>query len=970
MPTLRRVFTAICLILWAFPAQAQVTSGTINGRVTDPDGGAIPGVTVEAANAETGFLRSAVSDEQGNYRLAALPVGTYKLTAELQGFGPFSEDVPVNIGRIATIDITLRLPRVAESVVVTATVPLVPTGSSSVGDVVPAERIESLPLNGRQFANLAATVPGVGLGFHSDNTKSSQYTPQIGGGNGRNLNYVIDGGDNNDDVAGGLSQLYPLEAIEEFNVITQRFDAQYGRSNGGVLNVVTKSGTNRAQGSWFTLVRDDELNGKTQRERINNVDKQPYSRYQFGGSIGGPIVRDRVHYFAAFERTQQDTKQIVDTRGLFPSEDGIHDVAFRQNLFTGKVTATPRQGQYLAVRYASDRNTQPAGAGPNNARSAWSTSSNTFDSLNTNHNWVINGSTLNEFVFQYSRFLNDIPLNSQGPSLRFGTGTVVSAGTYIAAPQSTEQIKWQFRNDVSKTIGGLWGSHELRGGATWIHEPTLFLRTAQGLNGIYSIGTLDLNGPVTSVTFIGGKPEANFPLEVYGLYAQDNWRVGNRLTLNLGLRWDYVQNFPIDQSASANFRAMQAAGEAGRFTGTVLDDFGQGPRSDKDNIQPRLGAAFDLRGDGRDVIRGGWGVYQDFGYISSNAVTAVFDTVGAGPVFSAASSTGLRKADGTLFRYTDPIETIAYLNAVIPGVFAPAGEVVSPLLEQPYSLQTNLGWSHQLNGATAVTADYVKVQGRDLNMRLRPNAFVGPGQRLLAGIPISPANRNFRTVLSKGQSEYDALILAVRRRMSSGFDLTASYTLADARSDVGSASDEIVSDLLQDVRDPFSDVQLGPSTRTDARHQVTVSAVVRAPWDITVAPIVFYRSALPTHTFQATDINGDGFINDRTTTAYRYTGLTDAGVATFEQDGPCETVNCSRRAPFSQVNLRVSKGFRMSRTRIEAIAEVFNLFNAKNPFLALTQNASATTFMQPTAYAGDVNQPEQRVGQLGFRVTF
>ena len=147
--------------------------------------------------------------------------------------------------------------------------------SSSVGGVVDVERIESLPLNGRQFANAAITIPGVGLGFHSDPTKSTQCSPQIAGGNGRNVNYQIDGGDNNDDTVGGLLQLFPLEAIQEFNFVTQRYKAEYGRSNGGVMNIVTKSGTNQMRGSWFTNLRDKDLNAKTMTEKLNNVSKQP-----------------------------------------------------------------------------------------------------------------------------------------------------------------------------------------------------------------------------------------------------------------------------------------------------------------------------------------------------------------------------------------------------------------------------------------------------------------------------------------------------------------------------------------------------------------------------------------------------------------------------------------------------------------------------------------------------------------------
>ena len=269
----------------------------------------------------------------------------------------------MNIGRDAVLNPTLQV-ALAEAITVTAAPELISTRSSSVGEVVDLARIQGLPLNGRQFANLAATVPGVGLGFHSDLTKSAQYTPQISGGNGRNVNYIVDGGDNNDDTVGGLLQLFPLEAIQEFDVITQRFDAEYGRSNGAVLNVVTKSGTNQVRGSWFTLFRDDALNARTFTERTSNIPKQAYQplsvrrqRRRSAAPRPGALLR-RLRADAAGHAGRS-----VDTLGLFPADDGIFDVPFRQNLFTAKVTATPRPGHYLALRYGSDRNSQPAGAG-------------------------------------------------------------------------------------------------------------------------------------------------------------------------------------------------------------------------------------------------------------------------------------------------------------------------------------------------------------------------------------------------------------------------------------------------------------------------------------------------------------------------------------------------------------------------------------------------------------------------------
>ena len=973
MATLTRVL-ALALSLSAWPAHAQMTTGSISGRITDAQGAAVPGVTIEARNADTGLVRAAVSNDTGTYHLSALPVGTYAVIAQLSGFRRFeATDIAVNIGRGVSLNPTLQV-ELTQSITVTATTGLISTRSSSVGEVVDLARIEGLPMNGRQFANLAATVPGVGLGFHSDLTKSAQYTPQISGGNGRNVNYIVDGGDNNDDTVGGLLQLFPLEAIQEFDVITQRFDAEYGRSNGAVLNVVTKSGTNQVRGSWFTLLRDDSMNATTFTERIRNIPKQAYQRYQFGGSVGGPVQRDQIHYFAAYERTQQDTRQSVDTLGVFPAEDGIFDVPFRQNLFTAKITAVPRPDQYLTFRYGSDRNSQPFGATPNAAHSSWTTSTNTFDSVNVNHNWVLGPAMLNELVVQYADFLNDVPASGAGPAFRFNF--LVTGGTSIGAPQRTEQTKWQLRNDFSRVVTGLGGlAHELKGGINWIHEPRLRAFAGQGTHGIFEVGGFALNAPVINVIVIGGNTTSDIPVDLFGVYVQDTWRLTDRITLNLGVRWDMVDGMPIDQSTSANFLAMQAAGRAGRFAGTLLEDFGQETRPDRDNVQPRLGAVIDLRGDGRDVVRGGWGLYTDFSYTNSNALVAAIDAAQGGLVFNALNPAGLRKLDGTLFTINDPISAIAHLNAIPTGAM-PAGEVVSPLLEEPYTRQANIGWAHQFGRSNVISADYVRVDGRDLNMRVRPNVLVN-GQRLLAGVGVIPNNQGFRTALSKGSSRYDGLITAWRRRLSAGLDLTASYTLSKATSDVGTAYDEVAQNLIQDIADPFGPVQQGPSTRTDSRHQVSISAIVRAPFDIHVAPIFFYRSALPMHTSEGVDTNRDGLVVEPTPVVYRYTGVNDAGIASFETDGPCETVNCSRRAPFSQLNLRVSRGFRVAGAlRIEAIAEVFNLFNAKNPSLQASQRRIQPDgtinpqFMQPERYAGDIGQPEQRVGQVGFRITF
>jgi hypothetical protein len=971
-----RIALACTLCAVALPALAQQTTGSIAGRIVDDQDAGIAGATVTARNTDTGFTREAMSGENGVYRLAALPVGSYTIAAARTGLTRFERDgIVVNIARTTDLEIVLRIAPLTETVTVVAEIPILPVTSSTIGEIVDTARIESLPLNGRQFANLAATVPGVGLGFHSDLTKTTQYSPQISGGNGRNVNYVVDGGDNNDDTVGGLLQLFPLEAIQEFNVMTQRFDAEYG-GGGAVLNVVTKSGTNELRGTTFALLRDDALNARTFSEQINNISKQEYRRYQFGGSVGGPIVTDRAHFFAAVERIQQDTRQVVNTLGLFPAEDGVYDVPFRENLFTAKATATVGPEHYVAVRYGLDRNSQPAGAALRAARSSWATSSNRYHSLNANHNWVMAGSNLNEFVFQYSTFVNDIPATSATPHLRFPNG--VTAGTSPVAPQGTEQTKWQFRDDFSWTSTGLGGlGHFFKAGVNWIHEPHLFVRVSQGTSGIFFLGANDLNGPVTSLFVIGGHTELNIPVDSYSLFMQDDWRMNTRLTMNLGLRWDYTAGIPFNQDRNPNFQVLQAAGLSGRFAGTALEDFGQDTRGDKDNLQPRLGFVYDLHGAGREIIRGGWGIYTESAYTNANVLTAAIDAGGGGgPIFVASAPAGIRRPDGSFFRVTDPLSIIAAQNLVNPNIPPLAGEVVSPRLEQPYTHQFNLGWAREIDPSSSVSVDYVRVNGHDLNLRLRPNAVVG-GRRYLGDLPIQPNSIGFRTAISKGRSRYDGLIAAVRRRMSSGLDLNASYTRARATSDVGTAYDEIVQNLVQDVTDPFADVQNGPSTRTDALQRITISAIIEAPWGVRVSPIYMRRSPLPVHTFEGIDLNGDRNVNDMTAQAYRFTGLDDDGTATFEETGDCETVNCSRRAPFSQLNLRVSRAFPVyGGIRVEAIAEMFNVFNAKNPFIPLTTQrlspagAPLSSFMQPTAFAGDFQQPEQRVGQVGFRITF
>jgi hypothetical protein len=990
---------ALVLLLGCTSAVAQQTTGNVTGRILDDQNAAVPGVTITAKNPATGFTRTEVSDAEGTYRLTALPVGVYDIKAELQGFTSVDKPgIVVNVSTTITVDFGLKLAAIAETVNVRGAMPLIEAASSSVGGIVDVKRIESLPLNGRQFANLAATIPGVGLGFHTDPTKSTQYSPQINGGNGRNVNYQIDGGDNNDDTVGGLLQLYPLEAIQEFNFLTARYKAEYGRSNGGVMNIVTKSGTNNPQGSFFELFRDTAMNAQTETERLTNIDKQKYRRNQVGGSVGGPIAKNKAHFFGAIERTQQDTFQAVTTKGLFPDLDGVFPLPYRENLVTGKGTTNLNPAQYLSVRYGYNQNSQPYGTTPNSPPNAWGTSTNKFHSINLNHNWVVRGARLNEFIFQYASFKNAVAANSLEPRQTFPNN--VAIGQNLVAPQTTEQVKWQFRDDFSwRAAGGGGLGHDFKAGVNFINEPRLFGTFNIGTGGYsYAHLTNDISGPLSQVTLNGGSADYLIKMKQYAFYLQDDWRLTNKLTVNFGIRYDLVNGFAIDQTKNPNFVILDKGGKAGLLANSPgFEDFGKEPAEDKNNIQPRVGLAYDLKGNGTDVLRGGYGRYYDFAYTNVNiwAPTQNANGKGFGQIFAVNNSNGIRNPDGSFFRVSDSISNITSLNEINTAVLPVGAEVASPRIRQPYNDQYSAGWSHQLDAATVIDVDYVHSEGRDYGLRMSLNhrdSGVGPtGPRhystLLAQFgTFSPAA--FLVNVSDGKGRYDGLTFGVRRQMAKHLQFSAWYSLQRALSMNGRAIDELGDNVFVNHLDPFADIQLGPSGGSsftsrqqggDIRHRITFSGVVELPAGFQLAPIFRFRTAIPLNIIQGVDLNQNGINNDLSSTAFAFDGF-DANNNPIAKDiGPCETINCGRGAYQTQLNLRVSKAFHLAGSaRVEAIAEIFNLFNAINPGVFNPQRFIGTfanplpnpDFLRPTVYAGDFRQGEQRVGQIGFRFSF
>jgi hypothetical protein len=302
-------------------------------------------------------------------------------------------------------------------------------------------------------------------------------------------------------------------------------------------------------------------------------------------------------------------------------------------------------------------------------------------------------------------------------------------------------------------------------------------------------------------------------------------------------------------------------------------------------------------------------------------------------------------------------------------------------------MQSNAGWSHELSSDMVFAVDYVNSLGRDLNFRPRVNQRI-PGnlanpRRLAAIIPTLNPNTNAnRPTVSRGESEYNALIFSVRRRLSHGVDFGVNYTLQKGISTIGSAADELNTANIQDPNNPFDDPrQLGPNLTTDARHMVNISATFQLPYGIRVAPIFFYRSALPVNLVDGRDLNLDGDAVDIPAKAYAVDSF-DANApigsqTTFKETGNCETVNCGRGMGQTQTNLRVSKVFNLGgRAHVEAIGEIFNLFNSLNPsgfrarVIVPGSGLADPALLEPTTFSGDFRRPEQRVGQLGLRFTF
>src|SRR2546423_6028182 len=451
----------LLLSLGSGNAFAQATaSATIQGTVTDKSGAVVSGVQVVAKNKATDLTRTTTTSETGYYRFELLPVGTYTVSVTKAGFGTVAQTVETLIGQVATVNAELKPGATSEVIEVTSEAPLVDQLKTGVSQTITPREVEELPLLGRDVANLAYLAPGVKATDSYDPTKNRYAILSVNGQSGRNVNTTINGVDNKDNTVGGPVMQLPLEAVQEFVISTQRFSAANGRSEGAAINMITKAGTNKYHGSAFGFFREQQFNAENVFEQ-QSKQKGPYSRQFFGGSAGGPIVKDKLFGFFAIERQREHTSITEDPTalaeltlaqgaGLAAEPSAIIQRPFYETRYNGRIDYKFNDHETAYLSYTSqandslnDQSSQTGDLTEGNF------TKNHLQAANFTLNSVISPSTVNSFLVGYQYWNNIIDSTLKVPLVTFIGGS--SFGTNGNVPQQSYQKKWQFRDALSKT---------------------------------------------------------------------------------------------------------------------------------------------------------------------------------------------------------------------------------------------------------------------------------------------------------------------------------------------------------------------------------------------------------------------------------------------------------------------------------------------------------------------------------------
>lgn len=978
-------------------AFAQGTS-TFNGRALDQGDAVLPGVTVTVTNSSTGVVRTGVTNAEGAFFIPGLEPGIYNIKSELPGFQTSVRDrVTLAVNETITLDFKLALANVTEAVTVTGDAPLIEVTQSKVASSIQAKELENLPMITRNVSGMLALLPGAVQIAPAHRSKENVGSVSYGGGSGTNVIPNVDGADNRDNQFGGPLMTFTTESLEQFQLATSQFTAADGRGAGAALTMVTKSGTNALHGSGFVFERDDALQAKDYFTRTANRDKVPYSRQQYGGSFGGPIVRNRAFFFGAVEKVREDL-QVPVPENLFQQHEVLlaatragqvpaglvnpaHPTAAPRPLsllmYTGKVNAQLSNEHSLMFRYAGQRDYRDAVVfSPSNDNREPENSAIRMWSAVGQHNWVLGNSGLNQVTAQINSLyrLSDATSNITGehytrdfpsvpifpPRLSFPT---VNTGAGGGGGSITDTQLIQLKDDVSLQMGthalklganfnylnniGLMNGNEHFATLTFFDDPSVIFsnsngRYPQGFQTPGIVRTWQQANPVLADSLLDGK-------QVMAWF-QDDWRVNQSLTLNLGIRWDADFNF-YDQK-NFNNNATRLALEA------IGDPHARTPKTPTKNFSPRLGFAYDLSGDGRRVLRGGWGLYFDEFNINGGNVSDIFSQ-NRRPLNVLATRTNTAIGVGQLATYRlgiDPYPAQPTESNTLP--LGATGQWLDPGFGDPYSQVFHVGYAHELATGTSLSVDVTHSMGRHEFRTLNINPIVN-GTRVLAPAFArafgNPTYLNAVNIFWAGnKSQYDAMTIKLQRRLARA-SLQAHYTLARAYAYGGVSMARGGAPAPQDAFAPLADSEWGP-TGSDERHRFVAIGVFDLAFGIQLSPIVQLASARPYNLTAGADLNADGTNNDR---------MIDPAT------GKQVNINAGRGDPTYVVDLRTTKFFNLDGSgtrRIGVFIEAFNLFNTANFGSSFSGNSRSANFRQPTDFVPGIGYARQV--QLGARFLF
>jgi hypothetical protein len=1044
--------------------------------VTDPTGAVIAGSDVTATNKATAVARTTKTNGDGLYSLPALPAGAYDLKVENTGFAPSARaNVNLVTDTTLTVDFQLAVAGTAQDVQVTGEAPQIETTQSHLSSNLQHAEVQELPMLNRSVSSLIALNPGVREETTNMNVPgtSTTHTYFNVGGNGRNSMELVDGMDNHDDNDAGATMELSLEGIQEFNVMAHGAPAEYGRTGGGVASLVTKSGGNQIHGSAFGYGRSDAF---TKIDYFSDPThggpgKPPYSREQFGGSVGGPIKKDRAWYFGAIEHINQNynlpipsnivaLEQLLVPLNLSVLPASSINQPFHDLVAAAKFDFQLTPNHTVFFRFAGELTTLwNSTLGASNTISPlpapplqWS-DINHFPSTNyaVRDTWLISSTMVNEFGIQYLHYKkNDYNMNCQGPTqggqgpslgltldqclarnLTFPSIVTKNFGTGGWNDYDEEHV--QFKETFSKQVGKhafkfggdyMWvpyanGSQALTAGSlVFFHDPNTIVNSGAQWAATPGSCTTAFNGGTTIDPTHCGPYKTGFStpgivrtmnlaaqttpnFQTYDMYylsafGQDDYKITQRLTLNLGLRYDFFHN--LNQPKLANNRFYQVLKSIG-------SPFGVLPHASKLDFSPRVGFAWDARGNGKDVIRANFGMYYPVQVVTSFFTANYYER----PTLAFTQTiTDPGVGSGPLAAYV--------LGGPLPVSFPPAGATqlvpgassssnansstgwYAPGLRDQYEMISHVGLSHEIKSSTVVSADYTHIQGVhewrpiEINPLCTANfqgpcsspGFNGPaaaiGKRILSTATGDPTTYNDPNLIgslgvtaSIARSKYDELAVVFQHR-TKRMTLQANYTLSYARgyganvgglfvSNAGGYEPEIPSAYGGCF---FCPGEWGPGS-ADERHRLTLFGLINLPLGFELSPTFTVASALPYQIYRANSPSGYGALRCYVGTNCLTPGPTGAEVG----------VDAQRGAPLVNINTRISKIFKITETKaLTGFVELYNLNNRGNFGANYGINAFApATFEKPLGYIGGLpgssaTVPASFQMQLGARFSF